>query len=143
MSALWSVDGITVQKLNHMNKGTIMETIGIEYTEVGDDYICGQMPVSTKTVQPFKMLHGGASCVLAETLGSVASNMIIDQNKFKAVGMSINTQHLKSAHLGETVHGKATAIHLGSKSHLWNIDITNESGKLISTTRLTMAILGS
>lgn len=141
MKSIWFNKDVTLERISAFNKDTIMEALDIEYTELGPDYLSGTLPVSTKTVQPHKKLHGGASCVLAETLGSVASNLVIDQTTTFAVGQHISTQHLRPGNLGETMIGKATVIHLGSKTHLWNIDITNHEGKLISTTRLTMAIV--
>ena len=98
------------------------------------------MPVDHRTVQPFRLLHGGASCVLAETLGSIASNLIVDPKKFYAVGQSINANHIRSAKEGDqAVKGIATPIHLGRQSHVWEINIYNEQGKLICVSRLTMA----
>ena len=141
MKSIWFNENVTLEMISTFNKDTIMEALDIKYTELGPDYLSGTLPVSNKTVQPHKKLHGGASCVLAETLGSVASNLIIDQASSFAVGQHISTQHLRPGNLGETVTGKAVLVHFGSKTHLWNIDITNPEGKLVSTTRLTMAIV--
>jgi 1,4-dihydroxy-2-naphthoyl-CoA hydrolase len=141
MQSQWFNPNISLEDINKVNANTMMEVLEIKYTEIGTDYIVGTMPVSSKTVQPLQKLHGGASCVLAETLGSVASNMIIDYQKQAAFGQSITTQHLRPGNMGELVTGKATLLHRGSKTHLWNIDITNQENKLVSTTRLTMAII--
>tara|TARA_B110000908_G_C9974608_1_gene322742 strand:+ start:141 stop:572 length:432 start_codon:yes stop_codon:yes gene_type:complete len=141
MKAIWFDQSITLDKISAFNKDTIMEALDIRYTELGPDFLTGTLPVSNKTVQPLQKLHGGASCVLAETLGSVASNLIIDHQKSFAVGQHISTQHLRPGNMGELVTGKAELVHLGSKTHLWNIDIINPEGKLVSTTRLTMAII--
>jgi 1,4-dihydroxy-2-naphthoyl-CoA hydrolase len=141
MKTIWFEQSITLEQISVFNKKTIMEALDIQYTEIGPDYIIGTLPVSHKTVQPHQKLHGGASCVLAETLGSVASNLIVDQSKAFAVGQHISTQHLRPGNMGELVTGKAVPVHLGSKTHLWNIDIVNPEGKLVSTTRLTMAII--
>lgn len=112
----------------------------IEYTEIGEDYICGKMPVSPKTRQPMGILHGGASVVLAETLGSVGSFLSIDNNQFYAVGLEINSNHVRSVKEG-FVYGKAQAVHLGKTTHIWDIRITNEEGKLVNISRLTMAVV--
>lgn len=114
--------------------------LGIACTELGEDHLSGSMPVDHRTHQPFGLLHGGASCVLAETLGSVASNMVLDSERNYSVGLDINTNHLRSVRSG-TVYGRAEAIHLGRKTHVWQIKITDESGKMVSISRLTMAVL--
>ena len=139
--AIWNNSDIDIQQIQVVSKGTMMETLDINYTEITDNTLSASMPVDKRTVQPLRKLHGGASCVLAETLGSVASNMVVDQKEFFAVGQHISTHHLKAANEGSVVTGKVTPIHLGSRTHLWEILITDESGQLISTTKLTMAII--
>lgn len=139
--SIWFGPTPSIEQINKFNKNTMMEALDIHYTEIGSDYLIGTMPITEKTVQPLQKLHGGASCVLAETLGSVASNMMIDRDKQMAVGQSITTQHLRPGHKQDVATGKATLVHGGSRSHLWNIDITNNEGKLLSTTRLNMAII--
>jgi len=114
--------------------------LGIEYTEVGDDHICAKMPVDSRTTQPFGLLHGGASVVLAETLGSVGSHLCVDIEKYICVGLEINANHVKSATSG-FVYGKATIIHLGRKTHIWDIRITNEASELVCISRLTVAVI--
>ena len=114
--------------------------LDIEYTEVGKDFLCGKMPVNEKTKQPMGVLHGGASVVLAETLGSVAANCCVDMDNEFCVGLDINANHIKSATKG-FVHGKATAIHLGKRTQVWQIIITDDEGELVCVSRLTMSVL--
>lgn len=118
----------------------MVSTLGIEFTEVGEDYLVAKMPVDERTVQPYGLLHGGASVTLAETLGSVASHLNIDTDTKWAVGLEINANHVRSATSG-FVYGKVTPIHLGRKSHVWEIRITNEDNKLVSISRLTVSII--
>ena len=122
-------------------KDTLLEALGIELTEIGDDYLVGTMPVDERTRQPFGILHGGASVALAETLGSVAAGMIIDMNQFIAVGLDVNANHLRPVANGEVV-GVAKPILIGKKTQVWEIKISDAStGKLSCISRLTMAIL--
>lgn len=130
----------SLEELNKRSQGTLVAHLGIEYTELGADYICGKMPVDERTVQPVGILHGGASVVLAESLGSVASHLCVDTSKQLPVGLEINANHVKSVSSGY-VYGRATAIHLGKKTHIWDIRITNEQGQLVCISRLTVAIL--
>jgi 1,4-dihydroxy-2-naphthoyl-CoA hydrolase len=118
---------------------TISESIGIKFTEIGDDYLKGTMPVDERTHQPAGILHGGASCVLAESLGSVAAYMVVDSSKQYVVGLDIHTTHIRSISHG-LVTGIAKPIHLGRSTQVWSIDIVNEEGKLISVTRLNMFV---
>lgn len=132
----------TLEHLNNMSEGNMVSHLGIEYTEIGENYLCGKMPVDNRTTQPLGMLHGGASVVLAESLGSVAANMCLDNEKQYAVGLDINANHIRGVRGGtEFVFGKATAIHVGSQTQIWQIDITNEKGKMVCVSRLTMAVL--
>jgi 1,4-dihydroxy-2-naphthoyl-CoA hydrolase len=130
----------TVQDLNRLSENTLVSHIAIEFTEIGDDYICAIMPVNQTTHQPDGLLHGGASVVLAETLGSVASNLCVDRTKKICVGLDINANHIRSAHTGY-VTGRTKPIHLGATTHIWEIRITNEKDSLVCIARLTMAIL--
>ena len=130
----------TIEILNKLGSNNMGSHIGIEFTEVGEDYLCAKMPVDNRTTQPFGLLHGGASCVLAETLGSVGSLCCVDQDKYNVVGVEINANHLRSAKEGY-VYGKATLLHGGKKLHVWDIRINNEQGKLICISRLTVAVL--
>ena len=113
--------------------------LSIEITEVGDDYIVGRMPVDERTVQPFGLLHGGASCVLAETLGSIAGTFCVDATKQMVVGIEINANHIKSARSG-FVYGTVKPIHVGKSTQVWGIEIVGEKGELICVSRLTCAV---
>ena len=114
--------------------------IGIEITDFGEDYVCGKMPVNECTVQPYGILHGGASVALAESLGSIAGGMQVDRDVDTVVGIEINANHLKSIREG-WVYGKATPIRIGKKIQVWNIEITNDSNDLICVSRLTLAVI--
>ncbi len=131
---------LTVADLNKLSPNTIAEQIGIEFTEFGKDFICAKMPVDKRTHQPMGMLHGGASVVLAETLGSVGSYLCVDRTKQYCVGLEINANHVKGMKEGY-VFGKATLLHLGKKTHIWDIRITNEQGELVCVSRLTIAVI--
>jgi len=131
----------TVEGLNIVNNNTICSHIGIEFIEVGEDYLIAKMPVDHRTKQPMGLLHGGASVVLAETLGSVASVIIHeDVTKQSIVGIEINANHLKSAKTG-FVYGKVVPIKIGRKLHIWSIEITNESGEKVCISRLTVMVI--
>ncbi|MBI5539770.1 MAG: PaaI family thioesterase [Bacteroidia bacterium] len=129
-----------IKDLQHQIKNTLAETIGIELTEITDDSLKCRMEVNNKTKQSMGILHGGASAALAETLGSIASNMIVDKDKYFCVGLDINASHLRPVKSGY-IYAEAKPIHLGKKTHVWRIDIVNDMGKLVCTSRLTMAIL--
>jgi len=126
--------------LNAMSKNTMMEHLGIVFTEYGEGFVCAKMPVDHRTHQPYGILHGGASVVLAETLGSVASHTTIDSENQICVGQEINANHIKSVRSG-FVYGKAIPIHLGKRSQVWEIRITSEEDELVCISRLTMAVL--
>lgn len=129
-----------LDQLNLMSKGNMVEHLGIEFTAVGDDFIEATMPVDSRTKQPFGLLHGGASVVLAETLGSVAGAMTVDTQKQLCVGLEINANHLKSVTEGK-VTGKASPIHVGKSTQVWEIKIFNEAKTLCCISRITLAIL--
>jgi|TARA_B110000495_G_C23040578_1_gene623862 1,4-dihydroxy-2-naphthoyl-CoA hydrolase len=129
-----------LQKINEFQKNTITDVLGIEITDIGSDYICGKMPVDERTIQPFGLLHGGASAVLAESLGSIAGGMQVNREIQTVVGVEINCNHLRSAR-GGWVFGKATPIKIGRKIHVWNIEIKNDDGKLVAVSRLTLAVI--
>lgn len=131
---------IQVAHLQEISKNTMVEHLGIEFLEIGQNFISAKMPVDHRTIQPMGLLHGGASIVLAETLGSVASSILVDINKFHCVGLEINANHIKSARNGY-VTGKATPIHIGKKTHVWDIRIINENEDLVCVSRLTVAII--
>jgi len=129
---------INLDLLNQTSKNTMIEHLHIEYSEVGDDYICATMPVCHFTHQPLGMLHGGASVVLAETLGSVAANFCVDDDSY-CVGLDINANHVRAMRSGLVI-GKAVPIHLGVSTQVWQINITDERGRLVCTSRLTIAV---
>ena len=129
-----------LQRINDSIQNTMTSAIGIEITDIGDDFISGKMPVDERTVQPFGLLHGGASAALAETLGSIAGGIKVYSNNETVVGIEINANHLKSAREG-WVYGKATPIRIGKKIQVWNIEISNDSGDLICVSRLTLAVI--
>lgn len=131
---------IELAHLQEISKNTMVEHLGIEFLELGKNYIRAKMPVDHRTHQPMGLLHGGASLVLAETLGSVGSTIIVDKNKSHCVGLEINANHVKSVRSGFVI-GKATPIHLGKKTHVWDIKITNEQNDLVCVSRLTVAII--
>ena len=114
--------------------------IGLELIDIGDDYVCGKMPVNHRTVQPYGLLHGGASVALAETLGSIAGNMQVNSKTEMVVGVEINANHLKSVQEG-WVYGKASPIKIGKIIQVWEILITDESDKRVCISRLTLAVV--
>lgn len=130
--------------LNHLNKvvmkNTLMHTLSIVYTDLGDDFLVAQMPVTPTVHQPAGLLHGGASVALAESVGSAASHLFIDNEKFEVRGIEIAANHLKSVRNG-IVTATAKPIHKGRTTHLWEIRITDEQGNLISICKLTNIIL--
>lgn len=129
-----------VSHLKKISENTMVDHLGIEFLEIGDNFISAKMPVDHRTQQPLGSLHGGASLALAETLGSIASALLVDMNRFYCVGLEINANHVKSVKNGFVI-GKATPIHVGRKTHVWDIKITNEKEELISISRLTVAVL--
>lgn len=131
---------ISLEELRSLSEGTMVSHLGIEFTETGEDYIKARMPVDSRTRQPMNLLHGGASLALAETLGSIASNLLVDQNKYYCVGMEINANHIHPVNTG-WVYGIARPVHLGKKSHVWDIRISNEEDKLVCISRLTVAVI--
>jgi 1,4-dihydroxy-2-naphthoyl-CoA hydrolase len=137
---IWFKKDLQLHEITHLGKGTMGEHVGIEFTALGPDFLKGHMPVDARTRQPYGLLHGGASCVLAETLGSVASAMVIDPEKFICVGLEINANHIRGVREG-LVTGTATPLHLGSSTHVWDIKIHDEREKLVCVSRLTVAIL--
>jgi len=131
----------SIEDVNARGAKTLVEHLKIQITDIGISTLSASMPVDHTTVQPARILHGGASCVLAESLGSIAANMVIDTSKFIAVGQSISANHLRPGLEGEKVTGVARALHLGRRSQIWDIDLFNEKEKMICSSRLTMAII--
>ncbi|MFP4089330.1 MAG: hotdog fold thioesterase [Cyclobacteriaceae bacterium] len=133
-------EGMSLDALNAMSRGNMCEHLGIEITGFTHDSLSGKMPVDHRTKQPMGLLHGGASVVLAETLGSFAAHCCIDTERQYCVGLEINANHIKSATDG-FVYGTAKAVHVGAKTQVWEIRITNEKQQLVCISRLTMAVL--
>ncbi|MBO0936620.1 hotdog fold thioesterase [Fibrella sp. HMF5335] len=133
----------TVESLNELNKNSISGHLGIELVSIADDLIVGRMPVDARTHQPFGILHGGASVVLAESLGSTASMLrLTDPDKQRAVGLEINANHIRSVSSG-WVYGRCTPIHVGRTTHVWDIRITDEQDRLVCVSRLTIAVIAA
>lgn len=130
-----------IKAINQRQKGSMSEFLGIEFLEAGKDFLTARMPVDERTIQPMGILHGGASVVLAETLGSVAANFVVDNTKYYCVGLDINANHIRSIAKGNWVYGKAVALHLGKTTQVWEIKLSNEQGQLTCISRLTMAVL--
>lgn len=138
---IWKITP-TLEGLNQSGQNTAVDRLGIEFTEIGDDYLVATMPVTAAHVQPLRMLHGGVSCVLAETMGSVAGFLCVpDPGSDYVVGTEINASHLRGAPEGTTVTGKVTAVRLGRRVQVWSIEITNETGKLVCLSRLTCQVM--
>ena len=137
---IWFRKNITIEDIRGIGANTMAEFLGLKWVEIGDDFLKLSMPVNAKTQQPYGFLHGGASCVLAETVGSVGSVLVIDQEKYYCVGLEINANHLRSVTKG-IVTATATPLHLGKSTHVWDIKIYDEQEKLFCVSRLTMAIL--
>lgn len=139
MAKIWK-QTIDLATLNKWSVNTMVEHIGIEFIEAGDNYLVAKMPVDHRTHQPYGLLHGGASVSLAETLGSVASALVVDIETQMAVGIEINANHIKSIRNG-WVFGTVKPIKLGHTLHVWNIEIIDESGSLLCVSRLTCSII--
>lgn len=139
MMTIWFKE-LTLVALNERGRNSMVEFLDIEFTEIGDNYLVARMPVDKRTHQPLGIMHGGASCVLAETIGSTAANYCVDYSKQYCVGLDINTNHIRSIRSGYVI-GVAKPFHLGKTTQVWGIEIKDEQQKLISVTRLTMAVL--
>jgi 1,4-dihydroxy-2-naphthoyl-CoA hydrolase len=133
-------DGITLDELNKQSRNTMVEHLGIEFTAMGPDFLEAKMPVDKRTHQPFGLLHGGASVALAETLGSMAAACCVDLTRQFCVGLDINANHIKGVKTGY-VKGITRAVHIGKKTQVWEIRITNETNDLVCISRITMAVL--
>jgi 1,4-dihydroxy-2-naphthoyl-CoA hydrolase len=140
MPAIWFNRELSIEKMKPLEANTMAEYLGIEWTELGEDFIKAKMPVDHRTRQPYGLLHGGASCVLSETIGSMASAMVIDHSKFVCVGLEINANHVRSARDG-FVTGIATPLHLGRNTHVWDVKIFDEASQLVCVSRLTVAVI--
>ena len=132
----------TLEGINAMSENSMAAELGIVFTEIGEDYVAATMPVNAKTVQPFRILHGGANVVLAETLGSIASTLCIDDpSTHTAVGLEVNANHLKSVREGGMVTGVCRPVRVGRQIHVWQIEIRDQNGDLSCISRLTVAIV--
>jgi 1,4-dihydroxy-2-naphthoyl-CoA hydrolase len=136
--SIWK-KAISLEALNKHSENTAVSHLGIEMTAIGDDFLVGRVPVDARTRQPFGLLHGGVSVVLAETLGSMAAYYAIPEG-FIALGLDINANHLRSARDG-WVTGTARAVHIGRSTQVWHIDMRNDAGELVCVSRLTMSVL--
>ena len=140
MKSIWFSLDISLDQLNEMGKGNMAELLGMEFTEIGPDCLRAMMPVDHRTKQPYGLLHGGASTALAETVGSVASALIIDPEKQICVGLEINANHVRGIKEGY-VHALVKPLHIGGSTHVWDIRITDDQHKLVCVSRLTVAVL--
>lgn len=140
MKTIWHSLNISLDQLNENGSDTMGSCLGMEFTEIGPDYLRAMMPVDNRTRQPYGLLHGGASAALAETVGSVASALIIDPEKQICVGLEINANHIRGVRDGY-VHAIAKPLHIGGTTHVWDIRITDDNEKLVCISRLTVAIL--
>jgi len=134
------IKGVTIEAVNKMCENTLVDYLGIEVIELGEDYLVAKMPVDQRTHQPMGLLHGGASVVLAETIGSIAASFTVNQKLQHCVGLEINANHIRSVSSGY-VFGRTKSIHLGKRTQIWEINITNEEDKLVCISRLTMAVI--
>ncbi|ASP38361.1 esterase [Bacterioplanes sanyensis] len=141
MSAIWFAKP-DIEDMNRQMQGTACSNLGIEITEVGDDYVRGTMPADERTLQPVGLVHGGANVLLAETLGSMAANLVVDPSQQYCVGQEINANHIRGVRSG-TLTGTARAVHCGRSSQVWEIRIENSDGKLSCISRLTMAVVAA
>ena len=136
---IWRIQP-SVEQLQKFSRGTLADTIGIQVTEIGPDFLRAAMPVNPKIHQPMGVLHGGASVALAETVGSLAANLCVDQAQFVCMGQEINANHLRPVTSG-VVTATARPYHMGKRSHVWSIEIRDEQEKLVCVSRLTIAVL--
>jgi 1,4-dihydroxy-2-naphthoyl-CoA hydrolase len=140
---IWQQE-FTLEGLQNSAPNTMMEALGIVFTEFGDDFLAATMPVSPATVQPMRILHGGASVALAETVGSVASLLCLpNMDSHYVVGLDINANHVRSASEGDTVTAICRPYHVGRTTHVWNIEIRDSRQRLVCISRLTMAVVSN
>lgn len=131
---------VDLDALNRLGRGTLIEHLGIVFTEAGSDWLRARMPVDARTRQPYGLLHGGASVVLAETVGSCAGNLCVDPATQRCVGLEINANHLRAVTVGQVI-GTARAIHVGCSTQVWDIEIEEQTGRRCCVARLTLAVL--
>lgn len=137
---IWFRKTLLLEDIVNLGKGNMGEHLGIEFIELGADFLKGRMPVDDRTRQPFGLLHGGASVVLAETLGSVASALIVNRDEYMCVGLEVNANHVRSVSQGFVI-GTCSPIHIGASTHVWDIKIHDQRERLICVSRLTVAVL--
>ncbi|MEA3182488.1 MAG: 1,4-dihydroxy-2-naphthoyl-CoA hydrolase [Gammaproteobacteria bacterium] len=137
--SIWRIQ-TSVEQLREHTRGTLADTIGIQVTEIGPDFLRATMPVSPRTHQPMGVLHGGASVALAETVGSTAATLCVDQKRYVCLGQEINANHLRPVSSG-IVTATARPYHIGKRSHVWHIEIRDEQDKLVCVSRLTIAVV--
>jgi 1,4-dihydroxy-2-naphthoyl-CoA hydrolase len=137
---IWFNKSLALEQLHPFCLHNMVEHLGIEFTELGADFMQARMPVDHRTTQVYGILHGGASVTLAETVGSVGSGMVIDPEKYFCVGLEISANHIRSVREG-FVTATARPLHLGSSTHVWDIKLLDEKEKLVCVSRLTVAIL--
>lgn len=133
-------DSVTLKELKEAMEINMLEHLNIEITAWDNQELSGKMPVDHRTKQPMGLLHGGASVVLAESLGSIAANLVVDQKKYYCVGLEVNANHLKSAKSGY-VYGQTKPLHIGKTTHVWQTEIVNEDGEKVCISRLTVAVM--
>lgn len=131
---------MSLEQLNASARNTLISQLGIEFIEIGPDFIKARMPVDKRTHQPFGILHGGASATLAETLGSAGSASCLNLDKQYPVGLELNANHIRLVKSGY-VYGTATALHIGRRTHVWDIKIVDEANKLVNASRLTIMVV--
>ncbi len=139
VASIWRKQGITIERLNSVHRDTVCELMGMAFTAIGPDWLEARMPVDHRTKQPAGILHGGSSVTLAETLGSTAGWMCIDE-PFASVGLEINANHVRSMREG-WVTGRVTPVHVGRTTHIWQIRICDDNQRLVCTSRITLAIV--
>ncbi len=137
---IWFEPNVTIAHIQSLGRNPMAEHLGMEFTEIGEDFLRCRMPVDNRTRQPFGLLHGGASVALAETLGSVGAAFVIDRERYSAVGLEINANHIRGVREG-FVTGTARPLHIGKTTQVWEIRITDERDKLVCVSRLTVAII--
>lgn len=131
---------VSLDAVRALVAGTLSDHLGIRVVEVGPDYLRGTLPVAPHTHQPFGLLHGGASLVLAEELGSLAGNLCVNPERQACVGLEINANHVRAVRSG-TVTGTARPLHLGSRTQVWEIRIVDEQDRLVCVSRITLALV--
>lgn len=137
---IWRPD-VTLEQLREHSRDTLMTYLGIELVDLGDDFLSATMTVDARTCQPMRILHGGASVVLAETLGSLGANSVVDNQRHVCVGQEINANHLRPVPFGKQVTGTARPFHIGARTHVWGIEIVNDRKQMVCVSRITMAVI--